>query len=99
MVMKLYDEENTIVCVNILQRLAIQSFLRGSSVVVSIPISTRKILIVEDAVAFKIARGRRLFYTTPLKALSNQKFREFWYQALLRLRKLIKVNSFLLVSS
>ncbi|KAK6922113.1 DEAD/DEAH box helicase domain, partial [Dillenia turbinata] len=59
------------------QRLAIQAFLRGSSVVVSAPTSSGKTLIAEAAAVATLARGRRLFYTTPLKALSNQKFREF----------------------
>ncbi|KAJ6801389.1 DExH-box ATP-dependent RNA helicase DExH15 chloroplastic isoform X1 [Iris pallida] len=59
------------------QRLAIQSFLRGSSVVVSAPTSSGKTLIAEAAAVATVARKRRLFYTTPLKALSNQKFREF----------------------
>lgn len=59
------------------QRLSIQAFLRGSSVVVSAPTSSGKTLIAEAAAVATVARGRRLFYTTPLKALSNQKFREF----------------------
>ncbi|XP_077237907.1 DEAD/DEAH box helicase [Tasmannia lanceolata] len=59
------------------QRLAIQAFLRGSSVVVSAPTSSGKTLIAEAAAAATVARGRRLFYTTPLKALSNQKYRDF----------------------
>ncbi|KAK3038636.1 hypothetical protein RJ639_027299, partial [Escallonia herrerae] len=59
------------------QRLAVQAFLRGSSVVVSAPTSSGKTLIAEAAAVATVARGRRLFYTTPLKALSNQKFREF----------------------
>uniref|UniRef100_A0A5B7C9E1 RNA helicase n=1 Tax=Davidia involucrata TaxID=16924 RepID=A0A5B7C9E1_DAVIN len=59
------------------QRLAIQAFLRGSSVVVSAPTSSGKTLIAEAAAVTAVARGRRIFYTTPLKALSNQKFREF----------------------
>lgn len=59
------------------QRQAIQAFLRGSSVVVSAPTSSGKTLIAEAAAVATVARGRRLFYTTPLKALSNQKFREF----------------------
>ncbi|OWM87010.1 hypothetical protein CDL15_Pgr016047 [Punica granatum] len=58
------------------QRLAIEAFLRGSSVVVSAPTSSGKTLIAEAAAVATVARGRRLFYTTPLKALSNQKFRE-----------------------
>ncbi|XP_058192938.1 DExH-box ATP-dependent RNA helicase DExH15 chloroplastic [Rhododendron vialii] len=59
------------------QRLAIQAFLRGSSVVVSAPTSSGKTLIAEAAAVATVARGKRLFYTTPLKALSNQKFRDF----------------------
>ncbi|KAJ3694882.1 hypothetical protein LUZ60_000259 [Juncus effusus] len=59
------------------QRLAIQAFLRGSSVVVSAPTSSGKTLIAEASALATLGRGRRLFYTTPLKALSNQKFRDF----------------------
>lgn len=59
------------------QRLAIQAFLKGSSVVVSAPTSSGKTLIAEAAAVATVSRGRRLFYTTPLKALSNQKFRDF----------------------
>lgn len=59
------------------QRLAIEAFLKGSSVVVSAPTSSGKTLIAEAAAVATVARGRRIFYTTPLKALSNQKFRDF----------------------
>ncbi|XP_020520261.1 DExH-box ATP-dependent RNA helicase DExH15 chloroplastic isoform X2 [Amborella trichopoda] len=59
------------------QCLAIQAFLRGSSVVVSAPTSSGKTLIAEAAATATVTKGRRLLYTTPLKALSNQKFREF----------------------
>ncbi|KAJ4836783.1 DExH-box ATP-dependent RNA helicase DExH15 chloroplastic [Turnera subulata] len=59
------------------QRLAVEAFLRGSSVVVSAPTSSGKTLIAEAAAVATVARGRRIFYTTPLKALSNQKFRDF----------------------
>ncbi|KAF6174469.1 hypothetical protein GIB67_004663 [Kingdonia uniflora] len=59
------------------QRLAVQAFLRGSSVVVSAPTSSGKTLIAEAAAVATLAKGRRLFYTTPLKALSNQKYRDF----------------------
>ncbi|XP_029118558.1 DExH-box ATP-dependent RNA helicase DExH15 chloroplastic isoform X2 [Elaeis guineensis] len=59
------------------QHLAVQAFLRGSSIVVSAPTSSGKTLIAEAAAVATVARGRRLFYTTPLKALSNQKFRDF----------------------
>ncbi|KAI5078697.1 hypothetical protein GOP47_0006368 [Adiantum capillus-veneris] len=59
------------------QRLAIEGFLKGSSVVVCAPTSSGKTLIAECAAAATLALKRRLFYTTPLKALSNQKLREF----------------------
>lgn len=59
------------------QRLAIEGFLKGSSVVVCAPTSSGKTLIAECAAAATLAMQRRLFYTTPLKALSNQKLREF----------------------
>ncbi|XP_051146042.1 DExH-box ATP-dependent RNA helicase DExH15 chloroplastic [Andrographis paniculata] len=59
------------------QRMAIQAFLRGSSVVVSAPTSSGKTLIAEAAAVATVARGKKIFYTTPLKALSNQKFRDF----------------------
>jgi superfamily II RNA helicase len=61
------------------QRLAVEGFLKGSSVVVCAPTSSGKTLIAECAAAALFAVQKRLFYTTPLKALSNQKFREFRY--------------------
>jgi hypothetical protein len=66
------------------QRLAIQGFLNGSSVVVCAPTSSGKTLIAECAAAASFAMQKRVFYTTPLKALSNQKFREFRYFVVLR---------------
>lgn len=46
---------------------------------VSAPTSSGKTLIAEAAAVATVARRKKLFYTTPLKALSNQKFREFRY--------------------
>lgn len=60
-----------------LQRMSIEGFLKGSSLVVCAPTSSGKTLVAEAAAAATIARGKRLFYTTPLKALSNQKLRDF----------------------
>ena len=57
--------------------MSIEGFLKGSSVVVCAPTSSGKTLVAEAAAAATIARGKRLFYTTPLKALSNQKLRDF----------------------
>ena len=48
----------------------------GSSLLVSAPTGSGKTLVAAYAVAEIVASGRRAFYTTPLKALSNQKFSE-----------------------
>jgi ATP-dependent RNA helicase HelY len=47
---------------------------RGESVVVTAPTGAGKTAIAEAAIARAVARGSRAFYTTPIKALSNQKF-------------------------
>ena len=49
----------------------------GRSVVVCAPTGSGKTLVGEYAIHRALARGRRVFYTTPLKALSNQKLRDF----------------------
>jgi len=46
----------------------------GRSVVVSAPTGAGKTAVAEHAVARARQAGRKAFYTTPLKALSNQKF-------------------------
>lgn len=59
------------------QNTAIASLNAGSSVVVCAPTGSGKTLIGEYAIYRALARGKRVFYTTPLKALSNQKLRDF----------------------
>jgi ATP-dependent RNA helicase HelY len=49
----------------------------GHSVVVAAPTGSGKTLVAEYAVAKALAEGSKVFYTTPLKALSNQKFSDF----------------------
>jgi len=48
----------------------------GSSVLVSAPTGSGKTVVADYAVARAVEAGRKAFYTTPLKALSNQKFAE-----------------------
>lgn len=48
----------------------------GRSVLVSAPTGAGKTVIAEHAVAAALDEGGRAFYTTPVKALSNQKFRD-----------------------
>ncbi|MBD2097464.1 RNA helicase [Trichocoleus sp. FACHB-591] len=56
---------------------AIAALNAGRSVVVCAPTGSGKTLIGEYAIYRALAQGRRVFYTTPLKALSNQKLRDF----------------------
>ena len=53
---------------------AIESIDAGKSVIVTAPTGSGKTVVAEFAVRRALERGRRCFYTTPLKALSNQKF-------------------------
>ena len=56
---------------------AIAALNSGKSVVVCAPTGAGKTLIGEYAIYRALSRGGRVFYTTPLKALSNQKLRDF----------------------
>lgn len=59
------------------QKDAIASLNVGRSVVVCAPTGSGKTLVGEYAIYRALSRGKRVFYTTPLKALSNQKLRDF----------------------
>ena len=52
----------------------------GQSVVVSAPTGSGKTVVGELAVYLALAKGERVVYTTPLKALSNQKYYDFQRQ-------------------
>lgn len=56
------------------QRKAVDAVSEGRSVVVTAPTGAGKTLIADGAIAIALAAGRRAFYTTPIKALSNQKY-------------------------
>src|SRR2546421_1335457 len=49
---------------------------RGSGVLVCAPTGAGKTVVGEFAVHLALAQGRKCFYTTPIKALSNQKFHD-----------------------
>lgn len=59
---------------------AIAALDQDKSVVVSVPTGSGKTLVGEYAIHRALAKGKRVFYTTPLKALSNQKLRDFQEQ-------------------
>ena len=49
----------------------------GKSVLVAAPTGAGKTVVGEFAAFSALKRGKKCFYTTPIKALSNQKFQEF----------------------
>jgi ATP-dependent RNA helicase HelY len=55
---------------------ALEAVDRGVNVLVSAPTGSGKTLIANYAIGREVDRVRRTFYTTPLKALSNQKYHE-----------------------
>ncbi len=59
------------------QEEAISALKKGVSVVVSAPTGAGKTAIAEYVIEEALKGKERVFYTTPLKALSNQKFHDF----------------------
>src|SRR5699024_10776761 len=59
------------------QRTACQDFEEDRSVLVAAPTGAGKTVVAQFAVALARHRGVRVFYTAPIKALSNQKYAEF----------------------
>lgn len=53
---------------------ACRALERGSGVLVAAPTGAGKTVVGEFAVHLALAAGRKAFYTTPIKALSNQKY-------------------------
>ncbi|MFV0634155.1 DEAD/DEAH box helicase [Demequina sp.] len=58
------------------QREACAAVADGHSVLVAAPTGAGKTIVGEFAVRHCVDRGEKAFYTTPIKALSNQKFNE-----------------------
>lgn len=59
------------------QKEACEVIDNGESVVVCAPTGAGKTVIAQHAIHRALEQGCRIFYTTPLKALSNQKFYDF----------------------
>ena len=60
------------------QREAISCIENNQSVLVSAHTSAGKTVVAEYAIAQSLREKQRVVYTTPIKALSNQKYREFY---------------------
>ena len=55
---------------------AIDALDAGNSVLVAAPTGSGKTVVAEHAIDDALAHGQRAFYTAPIKALSNQKYRD-----------------------
>lgn len=62
------------------QQEAIDYINRGFSVIVSAPTGAGKTAIAEYVINNEVAKNEGVIYTAPIKALSNQKFRDFQAQ-------------------
>lgn len=62
------------------QKEACEIIDNGESVVVCAPTGAGKTVIAQHSINNALKQGCRIFYTTPLKALSNQKFYDFCEQ-------------------
>lgn len=56
---------------------AINAINDGHSVIVSAPTGTGKTLVADYLVEKSLEAGRKIIYTAPIKALSNQKYKDF----------------------
>ena len=59
------------------QQKAIDAINANKSVLVSAPTGAGKTAIAEYAIHQSLSRNQKVVYTAPIKALSNQKFRDF----------------------
>jgi superfamily II DNA/RNA helicase len=58
------------------QEQAFGAIFAGKSVLVTVPTGTGKTLMAKAALAAALGRGERAIYTTPLRALTEEKYRE-----------------------
>ncbi len=62
---------------NSFQVQAAQAIEAGNNVLLAAPTGSGKTLVAEYAIEHAVRAGNRAIYTSPIKALSNQKFRDF----------------------
>src|SRR5262245_26850093 len=62
---------------NDFQQQAMAPLREGRPVLLAAPTGAGKTLVAEIAIELALQKGRRAIYTAPVKALSNQKYRDF----------------------
>ena len=61
---------------DIFQKHAIAAIHKDANVLVTAKTGSGKTLVGEYAIAYQLRKAARIFYTTPIKSLSNQKFHD-----------------------
>lgn len=59
------------------QKYALEAIVRGHHILVTAHTGSGKTLPAEFAIEYFVSRGKKVIYTSPIKALSNQKYYEF----------------------
>lgn len=59
------------------QQEAVQALLDGKHIIVDAPTSAGKTRVIEALLEYRAKEGGKLVYTSPVKSLSNDKYREF----------------------
>ena len=59
------------------QKFAIESIVEGNHILITAHTGSGKTLPAEFAIEYFVSKGKKVIYTSPIKALSNQKFYEF----------------------
>jgi len=59
------------------QKFAIEAIVEGNHILITAHTGSGKTLPAEFAIEYFASRGKKVIYTSPIKALSNQKFYEF----------------------
>ena len=59
------------------QKFAIEAIVEGNHILVTAHTGSGKTLPAEFAIEYFVSQGKKVIYTSPIKALSNQKFYEF----------------------
>jgi len=72
-----YSEQSVPISLDPFQQKAVEALQMGHSVLVAAPTGTGKTLIAEELIKQVLREGKGAIYTSPLKALSNQKYRDF----------------------
>lgn len=59
------------------QEQAVRALMDNKSVIVSAPTGSGKTLIADCIIDIELQKGKKVVYTAPIKALSNQKYKDF----------------------